>query len=183
MNYMPKLIVQTPNPVLTKKAENVTKFDASLKRILSEMKQSLISAVDPVGVGLAAPQIGYPLRIFTIKPRKNSRIWFFINPKIITSSVEDIAIPKDNAPLEGCLSVDNTWGVVRRKKEITIEYQDTRGNKVIKSFAGFPAVIIQHEIDHLSGILFTQRVLEQKGKLFEIVKDKEGKSTLKELPL
>lgn len=180
---MTKPIIQTPDSVLTKKAQTVTRFDASLKHILSEMKQSLITAVDPVGVGLAAPQIGYSLRIFAIKPAKNSRVWFFINPKIITSSIEEIEIPKDNAPLEGCLSVDNTWGVVRRKKEVTIEYQDINGNKVIKSFIGFPAVIIQHEIDHLNGILFTQRVLEQKGKLFEIVKDKEGKNTLKELPL
>lgn len=180
---MIKAIVQTPDSVLTKKASEVTHFDKTLKKMLSEMKASLFAAVDPIGVGLAAPQIGYPLRMFAIKPTKKGKVSFFINPVILSTSKEEIKIPEADAPLEGCLSVENTWGIVKRKKEVTIQYQDVKGNKIVKTFTGFPAVIIQHENDHLNGILFTQRVLEQKGKLYEIVKDKEGKNTLKELPL
>lgn len=178
-----KPIILTPNPVLTLPTKPVTVFDHNLKKILAEMKEALISAKDPIGVGLAATQIGYPLQIFAIKPRENSRITFFINPKIINESDQSIDIPKQNTPLEGCLSIPNTWGVVKRKKEITLNYQDQNDKQFTKTFTGFASIVIQHELDHLNGILFTKRVLEQQGKLFEIIKGKDGKESLKELPL
>lgn len=180
---MIKPIIQTPNSVLTKHAEKVIHFDEKLKKILSEMKEALLAAKDPVGVGLAAPQIGYSLRIFAMKPSKKAPVSFFINPEITEISNKDMEESKDEAPLEGCLSIENTWGIVLRKKEVSISYQDAKGKQYVKTFTGFPAIIVQHEIDHLNGILFTTRVLEQKRKLFEIVKDKEGKNILKELPL
>lgn len=69
--------------------------------------------------------------------------------------------------LEGCLSVPRIWGPVDRDAEVLVEYLDLNGKKQSKWFSGLKAVIVQHETDHLNGILFTQRVLEQKGRLYE----------------
>lgn len=178
-----KEIVLTPQPVLNSTTQAVTKFDDKLKAILSEMEETLLAASNPKGVGLAAPQIGYPLSIFAMKPKADSKVTFCINPKILSSSKELIIIPEKNTPLEGCLSIPNTWGTVKRKRWVTLSFQDAHGKNKIKTFKGFRATIVQHEMDHLLGILFTKRVLEQQGKLYEIIKDKEGKESLKELPL
>ena len=178
-----KQIVTTPNNVLTQPCNPIEKVDKNIKRILTEMEVALISAKDPKGVGLASPQIGYSLQIFCIKPNDSAKVTFFLNPKIINLSEEEINLPEKNTPLEGCLSIPNAWGVVHRKKTVTLSYLNEKGKPLTKTFSGFPAVIIQHEMDHLSGILFTARILEQEGKLYEIITDKEGKETLKELPL
>ena len=68
--------------------------------------------------------------------------------------------------LEGCLSIPKIWGRVTRSDKVLLEYMDEKGKHQKKWFSGFEAIIIQHEMDHLSGTLFTQRVLEQKGKLY-----------------
>ncbi len=176
-------IVITPDPVLFKTAVIVPKVDAKIKSILEEMRIALISAKDPKGVGLAAPQVGYSLRIFAIKPRESSGVSFFINPQIIEKSEEEAEISKTNTPLEGCLSIPNAWGVVNRKKWVKIKYLDSKGKEKIRTFKGFESIIIQHEMDHLEGVLFTKRVLEQGHKLYEFVKDEKGKESLRELPL
>lgn len=178
-----KPIIITPNQVLQQKTQPVEKINEDIKKILQEMKEALLSAKDPRGVGLAAPQIGYPLQIFIIKPKEDSPIRCFINPKITVQAEELVKVPKQNTPLEGCLSIPNTWGMVKRRKWVTLTYFDQNGKEKTSTFKGFPAVVVQHEMDHLEGALFTARVLEQKGKLYEIVKNKEGKESLKELPL
>lgn len=178
-----KPIIITPNPVLNTTTKPVVKISPEIRKVLTEMKEALLSAVDPVGVGLAAPQIGYLLRIFAIKPTVDAKVTFFLNPEIMEVAKDPIRLPEKNTPLEGCLSIPNTWGVVERKKSITLKYLGINGKEIIKTFSGFPAVIIQHEMDHLQGILFTQRVLEQKRKLYEILKNEEGEESLKELPL
>lgn len=177
-----KKIVIVPQPVLNQPTSPVVNFDHRLKKIISEMKEALLSAKNPKGVGLAAPQIGYSLSIFALKPTDKDEISFYINPKIIGFSTEVEKLQK-NIHLEGCLSIPNTWGVVQRKKWIRLVFQDTKGNKKQKTFSGFQAVIVQHEMDHLRGILFTQRVLEQGGKLYEIIKEENGEEKLRELPI
>jgi peptide deformylase len=77
--------------------------------------------------------------------------------------------------LEGCLSIDNVWGYPSRSSRIKLAYQDVSGKKHTRIFSGFPAIIIQHEVDHLNGILFTHRVLEQKKELYKVEKDEETK--------
>jgi len=76
--------------------------------------------------------------------------------------------------LEGCLSIPHIWGPVTRADKILVSYQDLTGEQHTKWFDGFKSIIIQHEMDHLNGTLFTQRVLEQKGKLYE---EKDGELT------
>ncbi len=177
-----KKIVITPHSVLTKISQPVTFFDQKLNFILEEIKEALLAADKPKGVGLAAPQIGYSLRIFAIKPTEKAKITFFINPKIVKEAPDYLLSTKRKA-LEGCLSIPNTWGFVKRKVWVQVHFQDAKGQPHLETFRGFPAVIIQHEMDHLNGILFTQRVLEQQGKLYEISQNKNGQEILKELPL
>lgn len=85
--------------------------------------------------------------------------------------------PHTSQILEGCLSIENIWGFPERSSWIKLQYQDISGKKYTQKFTGFPAVIVQHEIDHLNGVLFTHRVLKQKGKgkLYRIEKDEATK--------
>lgn len=174
-----KSIVCVPNPILTTPSKPVTKFDGDLTKLIKEMKKTLFAAVNPKGVGLAATQVGVGLRVFLTRPMETSRVRVFINPEILSS--EGAADP--NKKLEGCLSIPNVWGNVHRTESLTLRYQDESGQVRQEEFTGFLATIIQHETDHLNGILYTQRVLEQKEKLYQAVTDEDGKEVLEEIKL
>ncbi|EKD64680.1 MAG: Formylmethionine deformylase [uncultured bacterium] len=179
-----KPIVHVPNAVLTTPSKTVTSFDKRLAQLISDMKKILLGASNPKGVGLAAPQIGENWRIFITKPWERSRIRVFINPEIIKSSIERTdGVPGRDNKFEGCLSILKIWGKVKRIATISLRYYDQKGQKHEEEFKGFLATIIQHETDHTNGILFTQRVLEQKGKLYQTDKDKEGKEILEEISI
>ena len=171
-------IVQAPNPILFQKTKEVKKIDKKIKKIIEEMKETLLAKTDPQGVGLAANQVGVNLSLFIIKPTKKSPISVFINPKILKVEEEKegkIKRKKEKAlKLEGCLSVPKIWSHVKRAKKVLLEYQtdDESFEKKQAWFSGFEAVIIQHEVDHLEGVLFTQRALAQNQPLYE---EKEGK--------
>ncbi len=177
-----KPIVTAPLSVLTTPAKTVMNFDKRLKELILEMKNTLRAAIEPKGVGLAAPQIGEPWRVFLTKPRDSSKIRAFINPEIIKKSEElTEGVPERENKLEGCLSIPKVWGRVKRAQSLTLRFQDETGKTHEEDVSGFLATIIQHETDHTNGILFTQRVLEQKGKLYQAAKDKEGKEILEEM--
>mgnify|MGYP001791727740 CR=1 FL=1 len=91
--------------------------------------------------------------------------------------------PKKGVQLEGCLSLQDIWGVVKRHDEVILSYQDEKGTNHTKTFDGFLSVIIQHEIDHLQGILFPKRVLEQKNILYKSVKNKKGETEFEEIEI
>jgi peptide deformylase len=142
------------------------------------MEETLIQQVDPQGVGLAAPQVNVDLAIFVIKPTLKSETLVFINPKILelkqlpqSPSSQPSKEKEEDIKLEGCLSIPRIWGPVTRNTKVLLEYQDLTGERHTEWFSGFKAVIIQHEMDHLQGVLFTQRVLEQKGRLYQ---EKDG---------
>lgn len=182
-------IVFAPNDVLSKNAEPVTKIDSSVKKTIKEMKSALNSAKDPEGVGLAAPQIGKSLRIFLAKPK--DKIIVFINPQILEidppskafTKRKKIKRKKESQKLEGCLSLKDIWGTVLRSPRVKLSYTDERGKKITKEFKDFMATIVQHEYDHLNGILFPKRVLEQKGKLYKSEKDEKNEDVFEELSL
>lgn len=179
-------IIKTPNSILTKKATNVRKIDESTKKLVRDMIITLKKTQNPDGVGLAAPQVGVSKRIFIMRSNPKKPIIVFINPQIIKKiPYEDNSnknlndIKKKNKikkvkkiSLEGCLSIQNIWGSVKRAHKVLLKYTTLEGKVFEKWFEGLEATIIQHEIDHLEGILFTQRVLEQKGTLY---KEKNGK--------
>jgi peptide deformylase len=168
-------IVHAPHIVLTKGVREVKKIDKKIRELVYDMEETLIAQLDPQGVGLAAPQVDVDLAIFIIKPTLKSETLVFINPKILDSKiVPPSPASKDKSEdvkLEGCLSIPRIWGPVTRTSKVLLEYQDLTGEKRTEWFSGFKAVIIQHEMDHLQGVLFTQRVLEQKGKLYQ---EKDG---------
>lgn len=131
---------------------------------------------NPQGVGLAANQIGLPHRIFLTRwtTKKDEPIHTFINPEIVERSIEFQGEDKED-PLEGCLSLPKFYGHVKRHKWVKLRYT-SHPSLVIseETFAGFPAVIIQHEMDHLGGKIFVERILEQKGILYRIMGKKDG---------
>lgn len=182
-------ILSAPNPVLSVEAKKYTfrEGDNFLPKFLQEMEQALLSAHDPVGVGLAAPQIGKSLAIFITKPTDKSPIQVFINPEIIETAITDAKSPatkeKKEMKLEGCLSLPDVWGQVKRSSAVTLTYWDENGKNYTKKFNGFMATIIQHEVDHLHGILFPKRVIEQKGKLYHSSKNPKGEDEFEEIEI
>lgn len=179
-----KPIVYVPHEVLTTPAKTVVGFDKKLASLVSDLKETLIATRNPKGVGLAAPQIGESWRVFITRPKEQDQIRVFINPEIIQTSPEQTdGIPQRDNKLEGCLSIPKIWGRVKRASALTLKYQDETGAIREEKFKGFLATIIQHETDHINGILYTHRVLEQKGKLYQAGRDDKGKEILEEITL
>lgn len=164
-------IITVPAQVLRQPAERVESIDDGVKRILKDMEDALIGAKDPQGVGLAAPQIGESLRIFMIRPDPKGAITTFINPEIIKFSQRQTNPTGKKGVYEGCLSLPHHYAPVKRSTSVTVKYQQPKLSTKTAVFSGFPAHIIQHEMDHLNGILFIDRVLEQNAKLYKV----EGK--------
>lgn len=181
-------IVKAPNPVLSQKTRQIAKIDKTVLKLIADMKEALESAKDPIGVGLAAPQVGKSLQLFIAKPTAKSKILVFINPRILKkekkiSEAKSASGGENRKELEGCLSLLNIWGEVERFNSIWVSYLDETGRKHHRKFDGFLATIIQHEIDHLNGILFPKRVLEQKGTLYKSEKDEKGNEVFEEIRL
>lgn len=165
-------IVTVPDPILSHPTKPVVNFDKKLKLIIKEMIETLKAQYDPPGVGLAANQVGINQSIFIIKPTKKSKPKVFINPKIIKSTNQEKTSKKTKkVKLEGCLSIPRIWGPVKRASSVFLKYQDEEGKEHLEWFDGFEATIIQHEVDHLQGIVFTQRALEQGQKLYQEKED------------
>jgi len=175
-------IVHIPHTVLSTPTKKITVFDKKLKAIVLDMKETLLAARNPKGVGLAATQVGLGLQLFLTHASAKDPIRVFINPEI-THKEPPVDTAKKSEHLEGCLSIPNIWGDVKRSPTLTIKYQDEEGKHHEETISGFLAVIIQHEYDHIQGVLFTQRVLEQKNKLYQNAKDENGKEILEEISI
>jgi peptide deformylase len=187
-------IITAPNPILSSAAKPISRVDSSVVRLIEQMKKVLIATTDPKGVGLAAPQVGKPLQIFIAKPTDKSKILVFINPRIVASSrYQVLRIKKDSihdtrykihdTKLEGCLSLPTIWGPVLRASSLTLTFLDEQGIPHKQKFVNFLATIIQHEMDHLMGILFPKKVLEQKGTLYKSHKNKKGEDEFEEIEI
>lgn len=165
---MVKKIIHIPHKTLNQVAKPIVNFDVKTQKLAEDLIDTLKHQKDPIGVGLSANQIDVLQRACVIKPDEEGPITVMINPEII--DLEEG--PKDRKPtLEGCLSIPEIWGHVMRPYKVYIRFQDVQGNEQKEWYVGFASVVVQHEIDHLDGILFTQRVLEQGYDLF---KEKDG---------
>jgi peptide deformylase len=166
---MIKKILQSGDTTLRTKSKPVKKVDKKVLVLIKDLKDTLKTQKEPEGVGLAAPQIGKNLQVFIADYRKFQRV--VINPKVIsiknTTPVNKKAKIK-NEILEGCLSLPYYYGPLKRAGSVTLEYLDEKGNKVTETFEDFNAQIILHEIDHLNGILFIDRLLENKKPLYKV---------------
>ena len=159
-------LVDAKDPVLRSKAKKVKKIDKKIKKLIEDMKQTLDAQSDPEGVGLAAPQVGKSLQIFIAKYDDLTKV--VINPEIV--KIKKLTKKdKEKKPkiMEGCLSLPHYYGPLIRSKAVTIKYMDENGKDKQEKFEGFPAQIVLHEIDHLQGTLFIDRLLEQERPLYE----------------
>lgn len=169
------LTIPLNNNELRQKSQNVTTFDKSVSQVITDLTDTIVAQIDPVGLGLSAPQIGIFKRIFVARIR--NKIKSFVNPTITKFSKKEVVI------MEGCFSVPNLYGHVTRPAEIDLKSQDAHGKTQQTSYKGMGARIIQHELDHLDGILFIDHVHNQNGKVFKVEKDKKGKESFIEVPL
>jgi len=154
-------ILLHPSPCLKQVSEPVLTFDQNLQQLLSDLDETL--AMAPGCVGIAAPQIGINRRVvFTdVKQAKGSQHGrlLLINPEIIRH--EGMVRGR-----EGCLSVPDFTGNVIRAETIVVQAQDGAGQQQSFEFSGFEARVVQHEIDHLDGLLFLDRLVSRRHDLF-----------------
>jgi peptide deformylase len=177
-------ILTVPEPLLRQKSRPVTKIDKKILEVIQDLKDTLAAQENPRGVGISAPQIGELWRICLIFSKKSKRLLILINPEIIWKSKKIVyAVPESKNPLEGCLSVPGYWGSVKRHKRVKVRYLSPNNQIVVRRFSGFTSTIFQHEYDHLEGILFIDRILEQGEKIYKQEKDKEGKNVLTEVEI
>lgn len=176
-------VIQAPDPRLRVKTKAVKKISPGLIKTLNEMIKLTQTFTEPEGVGLASTQISLDEAFFVAKDiptdkKDNQHFISVINPKIISTG----KVAKKY--FEGCLSTPNIWGEVKRFVTIKVSYQNEQGKQVISSLTGVLAWIFQHEIDHLNGILFQDRVLEQQGKFYKFMgKDQAGTDIFEEITL
>ncbi len=136
-------IVLYPDPALKKKARTVTKFNERLHKLLNDMAETMY---DAPGVGLAAPQVGILKRAIVVDIGEG--LVEMVNPEIVEQKGEQLSPP------EGCLSIPNLLGEVSRYQWVKVAAQDRDGNPFELEAEDFLARALQHEIDHLNGILF-----------------------------
>ncbi|MFC6859281.1 peptide deformylase [Zunongwangia atlantica] len=164
-------IVAYGDPVLKKMAKPIDKDYPKLEELISNMWDTMYNAY---GVGLAAPQVGVPIRLFVIdaapfaedddlsaseKEYLKGFKKVFINAKIIEETGDEWAFS------EGCLSIPDIREDIFRKPEVTIEYQDENFETKKETFTGLAARVVQHEYDHTEGILFTEKISSLKKRL------------------
>ena len=140
-------IVMIGNPVLRKKARAVHKVTSELV----EFADSMEALMRPTGVGLAAPQVGRSEAFFIYDVGDGLRL--IVNPQIL----ERKGAASDE---EGCLSVPGVWAPIERATEITLSFLDRSGHRRVRKYADFEARVIQHEYDHLQGVLFVDRITD-----------------------
>lgn len=140
-------ILNFDQPVLREKARKVARVDTSVQRLIDDLAETMLAAP---GVGLAANQIGVPLRVCVVKGDDN-QIWGLVNPEIIKSDGVQIGY-------EGCLSYPGWVGEVARHETVVVKGRNRRGKQVRIKSTGFTARAFQHELDHLDGVLFIDRL-------------------------
>jgi len=143
-----KTILTEPNQLLREISQPVDQVDENEQKLMDDMIETMYAAN---GIGLAAIQIGFPQRIIVMdisKDKKNKNPMYFVNPIILNKATEQSTYE------EGCLSVPNQFAEIDRPNKCEVEYLDYNGEKKLLKAEGLLATCIQHEIDHLEGILF-----------------------------
>lgn len=150
-----------PDPVLAQKAKPVTEITPELKKLVDDMAETMYANE---GIGLAAPQVGESIRLVTIDlsgPEVQGDLRVLVNPEIVAKSEETVETE------EGCLSVAALRAKVKRSAEVTVKAQDLDGNDVTIEADDLLAVCLQHEIDHLDGVLFIDHISRLKRSLYD----------------
>ena len=141
-------ILTEPDPFLRQKSTNVVSVNDEVRTLMDDMLETMYNAP---GIGLAAIQIGVPKRVIVVdlsKEKEKKTPLYFVNPEILTKSQKDASYE------EGCLSVPNQFAEINRPDKCTVKFLDYDGKEKILETEGLLATCIQHEMDHLEGILF-----------------------------
>lgn len=150
----PLSIVKYPHPALRWESKPVVEIDDRLRDVVRQMFTLMYSAN---GIGLAANQVGLPWRLFVINPSgdatQTDEEFVFLNPEILRRKGSEEGE-------EGCLSLPELYGPVRRSKELVIEAFDLEGQPFRMDLEDFPARVVQHEYDHIDGVLFIDRMTD-----------------------
>jgi len=154
-------ILTYPNKTLSRKTTPLDNIDGQVQEMINGMAGAMYAAP---GVGLAAIQVGWDksVLIYDISPREESRaLHVLVNPKIIAQESQIIS---EN---EGCLSVPEFRADVKRSEFVTVEGHDREGNPIRLDAEGLLAIVLQHEIDHLNGTLFIERISSLKRQMYK----------------
>jgi len=156
------LIITVPNEILVTKCEPITQFGEETQKLVSDLLDTIKVARDPEGAGLAAPQIGVTKRVCVVRRFTGGKgdsgtvtteDYVLINPVITKFS------NKKDIVWEGCLSIPDVTVQVERSENIIVKAKDRDGENIKLNASGFFARVIQHEVDHLNGILITDKVI------------------------
>ena len=180
-------VVRLPDPILRQKTRVVTKFDDDLQQLIDDMIDTMR---DAPGVGLAAPQVGKPLKLTVIETVADEdedgneiegtrKLYVIANPEIVWTSRNEVT------GIEGCLSIPGYVGEVERFQAIRVRAQDRYGKKIKLRIKDWTARIFQHEIDHLNGVLYIDKLTSPENlwteEEFEAMQDaKEEESAVKD---
>jgi peptide deformylase len=167
-------ILTEPDPFLRQRSEKVDEVNDEIRSLMNDMLDTMY---DAPGIGLAAIQIGIPKRVIVIdlsKKEEKKKPLYFVNPEILNKSSVDASYE------EGCLSVPNQFAEIIRPDECTVKFLDYDGNEKMLEAKGLLATCIQHEIDHLEGILFIDYLSKLKKSMI-IKKLSKQKKTLERI--
>src|SRR5437899_8738234 len=167
-----KTILTAPDPRLKKKSKPIASVEADVRQLMDDMLETMYAAP---GIGLAAPQVGELRRVIVLdidREEVKTGPLFMANPEVIEASDEDVMYE------EGCLSVPEHYSDVVRPAKVTVRYLDREGKQQDMTCEGLLATCVQHEIDHLDGILFIDHISALKRntilrKLLKARKDQE----------
>ncbi len=148
MALLPIVLASDEDPVLVTRATRVPRVDDSIRKLMDDMVETM---VDAHGAGLAAPQVGVPLRVIVLKV--DNQVYQLANPEMVRCEGEQTG-------LEGCLSLPGLIGEVKRCERVVARGLNRHGKEIRVKGDGLLARAIEHEIDHLDGILFTSKVIE-----------------------
>ncbi|MCI5077714.1 peptide deformylase [Oricola sp.] len=151
-----KPLVLLPDPILRQPSKTVERVDDDLRRFADDMLETMY---DAPGIGLAAIQVGEPIRMLVMdvsKEEDEKNPFVLINPEIVSSG-DDVSTYE-----EGCLSIPDYYAEVERPATVTVNYLDRDGNKASLTADGLFATCVQHEIDHLNGVLFIDHISKLK---------------------
>lgn len=168
---MIKKIVTIPNKILRMKSKRIGYVDDSIRELANDMIETTLDwdHDSEFGAALAAIQIGEPLKLTVVRndfdDPKDKEFTTLINPEIVKSGAEEIS------DIEGCLSVPGIYGRVSRPLKVKVKALDINGNPIRLTLEGFPARVLQHEIDHMNGVIFLDHIKDS-SQLFNI--DKNG---------
>jgi len=157
---MVREILKYPNPILVQKAKDIEEITPEIRKLAEDMADTMY---EKRGIGLAAPQVGECCRLIAVDvsgPDERSELMFLVNPVIVSreGEVEDE---------EGCLSVAQFRAKVKRSEKVVVKARDLDGKEVEVPAEGLLAVCLQHEIDHLDGVLFIDRISRLKRALYD----------------